>query len=975
MATKDGTLKKQLQETIDKLQDYAQKNSIIAKVKLTLDGGSSNAYKKNSDIAKQIEQGQNEPSVNIENAIKKTYIQSVREAEKVANDAIKTIQETFKASPIKITPDKDTFTKDLVEMVNSSLGKIANETSGLNVNEELKGLVASLKEVSNALSGNENFKLGLDEDSIKRITDAIENMANMIKRAFNVASDSEIASQWAVIEEKFKGVAGEEGKLLMGNKEHKKAIQELAVEYKKYLDMGGTNELSGLTKHIQTVKNITRVYEDLGKSVQEVTQKQEKQKASSKATNVDTEAVKSTTRANKSLETQADKTSTALENEGKSAQSASEKFRKLAKEKGAAVVANRELAKAAKETADALEREAKARKESNSSKSSKSAVGEDVYIANALKWQKNIQQSLLDSGNYEEVYGARISQSAKGVVQFTASVRTAEDEWKKFTATVDASGNITSPKLQDLTEKQIVSIEKAKEAMKSYLDMLASANDEDAESTFYDQQKMQLYVAKIIEATQALEDLNTKYKVVLKSDGGLTIIKTFDDGSNVVKTFTANFDSLNKVIEETDDGTVHVKNLANALEDAFDSGKFATSTRNLAKEAQTLLDKFELKNKGDSNFGEIEADLAKLKQTISGINNKEALEEFKNNLSEIGVKLKNISANNALGTPFKTDQTFNDINEVKNNLNSLFATMGKVNEKSIRIKNMKTLTAEVKQANGEIHKMTVNLDKDGFARFVDNGIVQFSRLREAAENVFKGIKSLVRIYLSPQDFIRYFRQGFDTVKEIDTAMTELKKVSDASTGELASYFDDAVESAKELGSSVNDMISATADWSRMGYNLPDSKTLGEVAVLYKNVGDGIDIEEANSSLVSTLQGFQMDASEAERIIDSFNEVSNNFAISSGGIGEALKRSAAAFNVANTDLNKSIALVTATNEVIQNPEKVGTLYQTVSARIRGAKTEIEEMGGDTDDMVESTSKLRDLVKGMTGFDIMEDEDYN
>ena len=31
-----------------------------------------------------------------------------------------------------------------------------------------------------------------------------------------------------------------------------------------------------------------------------------------------------------------------------------------------------------------------------------------------------------------------------------------------------------------------------------------------------------------------------------------------------------------------------------------------------------------------------------------------------------------------------------------------------------------------------------------------------------------------------------------------------------------------------------------------------------------------------------------------------------------------------------------------------------------------------MGEDTDDMVESTSKLRDLVKSITGFDIMKDE---
>lgn len=69
------------------------------------------------------------------------------------------------------------------------------------------------------------------------------------------------------------------------------------------------------------------------------------------------------------------------------------------------------------------------------------------------------------------------------------------------------------------------------------------------------------------------------------------------------------------------------------------------------------------------------------------------------------------------------------------------------------------------------------------------------------------------------------------------------------------------------------------------------------------------------------------------------------------------------------MSKSIALVTATNEVIQNPEKVGTLFTTLSARIRGSKTDLEELGEDIDDVM-STSKLQGLVKGMTGFDIME-----
>ena len=175
-----------------------------------------------------------------------------------------------------------------------------------------------------------------------------------------------------------------------------------------------------------------------------------------------------------------------------------------------------------------------------------------------------------------------------------------------------------------------------------------------------------------------------------------------------------------------------------------------------------------------------------------------------------------------------------------------------------------------------------------------------------------------------------------------------------------------------MGATISDTISATSDWSRNGYNIPDSKELAEVALLYKNVGDGIDIDTANESLISTLKGFQLQADQAEHIIDVFNEVSNNEAISSAGIGTALQRSAASFNAANTSLEKSVALVTATNTVLQDEEKTGNMWKTVSARLRGAKTELTDMGEDTDGLVESTSKLRDLVKGITGFDIMKDE---
>lgn len=85
------------------------------------------------------------------------------------------------------------------------------------------------------------------------------------------------------------------------------------------------------------------------------------------------------------------------------------------------------------------------------------------------------------------------------------------------------------------------------------------------------------------------------------------------------------------------------------------------------------------------------------------------------------------------------------------------------------------------------------------------------------------------------------------------------------------------------------------------------------------------------------------------IVDKFNEVGNNFAISSTGIGEALLNSASALHAAGNTLDESIALITAANEVIQSPEKVGTAMKTLSMYIRAAKVEAEEAGIATDGM--------------------------
>lgn len=300
---------------------------------------------------------------------------------------------------------------------------------------------------------------------------------------------------------------------------------------------------------------------------------------------------------------------------------------------------------------------------------------------------------------------------------------------------------------------------------------------------------------------------------------------------------------------------------------------------------------------------------------------------------------------------------------------------------------MKKNTRMSKEFKAELEELLHMLRTGGDSVNVENVHDQFlkiqDRIRLAKQEgisffdifnnkvVYGAAAKLANYYLSFYDFIRYGRNAINVVVELNTQMINLSKVSEQTVAQISKDFSSYAKTAKEVGATISDTISATTNWAKNGYNIPDSQELAKVALIYKNVGD-IDIESANESLISTIRGFKLEAEDAMHVIDVFNEVSNNEAISAGGIGEALKRSAASFSAANTSLEQSVALITATNSVLQDEEKTGNMWRTVSARIRGAKTELEEAGLETEGMVESTSKLQGLIKGMTGFDILEED---
>lgn len=170
------------------------------------------------------------------------------------------------------------------------------------------------------------------------------------------------------------------------------------------------------------------------------------------------------------------------------------------------------------------------------------------------------------------------------------------------------------------------------------------------------------------------------------------------------------------------------------------------------------------------------------------------------------------------------------------------------------------------------------------------------------------------------------RVVYQNVVEIDTAITELRKVSEYAGKSLEEYMGRAAEQAQKLGVSISDYVNSTADWKRLGYSDEDAENLATYSTLLRNVGDGIDdVNTSSSYLISTLQGFGLLADQAEDVVNKIDAVANTQPVTANDLGEILTRSSAAMSAANNTLEETIALGTAANAVIQDADTVGKVY--------------------------------------------------
>lgn len=188
------------------------------------------------------------------------------------------------------------------------------------------------------------------------------------------------------------------------------------------------------------------------------------------------------------------------------------------------------------------------------------------------------------------------------------------------------------------------------------------------------------------------------------------------------------------------------------------------------------------------------------------------------------------------------------------------------------------LNYTVKNSDGTFTEFTARINEAGTAIVETTGKTQksttmFGRFFDELKRKARGIATYLISITSFQSVWQEIRQGITYIKEIDSALTELKKVTDETDETYEKFLDTASKVGSEIGSTIADFTDATADFARLGYSISEATKLAEAASIYKNVGDGIDsVSQATESIISTMKAFGIEADNSMAIVDKFNKV-------------------------------------------------------------------------------------------------------
>ena len=408
-------------------------------------------------------------------------------------------------------------------------------------------------------------------------------------------------------------------------------------------------------------------------------------------------------------------------------------------------------------------------------------------------------------------------------------------------------------------------------------------------------------------------------KDVIRTDGSLINI------SNTITKANTKFDSFNKTLQQTSKKTEtytnasgslitrieefnqHGEKLVTYIKQTTDAqGGLTTTTRTLNETTNELI----------STNKTYELDLVKQ-------------EKEKKKLAEETKKLIEAERERMADTRTVTTQTKDYIN----NQRALITTTKELNSKG---ETVITTTTEYTNKMGYAVKVIEKTDSQGnkLAGTMTTMSKSATKLGQSFSDIITKVAKFYLASLPIRAVQIVITEAIASVKEFDSVLTEFKKVSDLSGSSLDEYVDKLTDLGNTVGRTTSEMIQGATEFKKAGFSNEDSAILAQVASYYQNTADEVlSASEATSVLVSMMKAFKIEAKDAIHITDAINQVSQDFAVSSGDIGKGLTQAGASLSTYGNTFEQTIGLVTAGTEIFQGKsQQVARGLNTVASRI-------------------------------------------
>ena len=178
-------------------------------------------------------------------------------------------------------------------------------------------------------------------------------------------------------------------------------------------------------------------------------------------------------------------------------------------------------------------------------------------------------------------------------------------------------------------------------------------------------------------------------------------------------------------------------------------------------------------------------------------------------------------------------------------------------------------------------------------------------------------------------FTSSIAEAVKAVSELDNSLTELKKVSDISESGLKEYTQGAFNMARELSTTASNVTDAVALFVQAGYSMEEAQGLSKYSIMLQSIADkSMDAETATNFLTSTIKAFNMNASDAEKIINSVNEISNKYSVTSNDLTENLSKVSGVAGIAGVSFEELLGLMTASVEKTRNASKSANAFKSI-----------------------------------------------